>query len=301
MTDAFVRAVRNDAALAPRVRRQGLPHGAGARAVGPHDARHLRLCRARRGVHRPHQRREQSRLLRGDQRHQSVRRAAAAAAWRLPAGLDQSGAPGRQAVHARRRGSTRRGCEALTATAVRFLDNAIDISNYPLPAQTTGGQGQAPHRSRRHRPCRRADPGRRALRHARGRGAGRALDGHDRAGRLPRQRRAGAREGRVPALRSRSGFWRRAQRASACPRMCARRSPQHGIRNGLLTSIAPDRHHLAAGRQRLERHRAGVRLPLRAPRARARRLHAHRDGGGLRPRALPRDVRRRRAAAPRPS
>ena len=71
---------------------------------------------------------------------------------------------------------------------------------------------------------------------------------------------------------------------------------RHGIRNGLLTSIAPDRHHLAAGRQRLERHRAGVRLPLRAPRARARRLLAHRDRRGLCARPLPPDVRRQGAA-----
>ena len=44
-----------------------------------------------------------------DQRHQPVRRAAAAAARRLPARLDQSGAAGRQAVHAGRRARRRRG------------------------------------------------------------------------------------------------------------------------------------------------------------------------------------------------
>ena len=65
-----------------------------------------------------------------DQRHQSVRRAAAAAAWRVPAGLDQSRAPDRQAVHAEAQLDEAR-LEALTATAVRFLDNAIDVSNYP--------------------------------------------------------------------------------------------------------------------------------------------------------------------------
>ena len=57
VTDAFVAAVRDGAALASGVRRQGLPHGGCPRAVGPHDARHLRLCRARRRLHRPHQRR----------------------------------------------------------------------------------------------------------------------------------------------------------------------------------------------------------------------------------------------------
>ena len=50
---------------------------------------------------------EQPRLLRGDQRHEPVRRAAAAAPRRLPAGLDQPRPPGRQAVHGR--GAARSG------------------------------------------------------------------------------------------------------------------------------------------------------------------------------------------------
>jgi hypothetical protein len=41
-------------AVGPHLRRQGLPHGAGARAVGAHDARHLRVRGARRRLHRPH-------------------------------------------------------------------------------------------------------------------------------------------------------------------------------------------------------------------------------------------------------
>ena len=60
-------------ALAAHLRRQGLPHGAGARAVGPHDARHLRLRRARRRLHRPHQCAQQPRLLRDDQCDQPLR------------------------------------------------------------------------------------------------------------------------------------------------------------------------------------------------------------------------------------
>ena len=44
-------------ALGARIRRQGLPHRAGARAVGAHHARDLRLRRAGRGLHRPRQRR----------------------------------------------------------------------------------------------------------------------------------------------------------------------------------------------------------------------------------------------------
>ena len=60
-------------ALAAHLRRQGLPHGVGARAVGPHDARHLRLRRARRRLHRSHQCPQQPRLLRDDQRHEPLR------------------------------------------------------------------------------------------------------------------------------------------------------------------------------------------------------------------------------------
>ena len=54
--------------------------------------------------------------------------------------------------------------------------------------------------------------------------------------------------------------------------------------------------HLAAGRQRVERHRAGIRLPLSAPPARARRHHARADRRGLRPRPVPPPVRRLRGA-----
>ena len=160
--------------------------------------------------------------------------------------------------------------QALTATAVRFLDNAIDVSNYPLPAQTTGGEGQAPHRPRRHRPGRCADPVRRALRHARGRRAGRGLDGRHRAAAYLRQRRAGAREGRLPAVRRREvpGCARRAAPARGGAR--GHRRARHPQRPAHLDRA--DRHHLAAGRQRVLGRRAGVRFPLRAAHPGARRL-----------------------------
>ena len=89
-------------AVGPEVRRQGLSHAAGARPVGPHHARDLRLRRAGRRLHRPRQCAQQPHLLRDDPRHQSLRRAAAAAVRRLPAGLDQSRAPHRQSVHRQR-------------------------------------------------------------------------------------------------------------------------------------------------------------------------------------------------------
>ena len=50
--------------LGPRVRRQGLQDAEGARAVGAHHARHLRLRRAGRDLHRPREQAEQPLLLR---------------------------------------------------------------------------------------------------------------------------------------------------------------------------------------------------------------------------------------------
>ena len=102
------------------------------------------------------------------QRDQSVRRAAAAALWRVPAGLDQSGA--------------RWSSEPFTPQA-RLDDEALERAGaarraharqrhrrlaLPAAAAGGGGEGQAPHRPRRHRPRRRADLLRRALRLARG-------------------------------------------------------------------------------------------------------------------------------------
>ena len=60
-------------AVGARLRRRRLPHRPGARAVGAHHPLDLRLCRARRDLHRPHQPGQQPRLLRGDLRHQSLR------------------------------------------------------------------------------------------------------------------------------------------------------------------------------------------------------------------------------------
>ena len=41
--------------------------------------------------------------------------------------------------------------ERLTATAVRMMDNAIDVSRFPLEAQAPGSPRQAAHRAGRHR------------------------------------------------------------------------------------------------------------------------------------------------------
>ena len=112
--------------------------------------------------------------------------------------------------------SSRSAC----ATAVRFLDNVIDISNYPLPAQRQEAQAK-----------RRIGLGVTGLadalimlgvRYGTGARAStrRRLDGGDRARRLPRERRARGREGRLSALRCASAF-SPPQRRRACRRTCA--------------------------------------------------------------------------------
>ena len=75
------------------------------------------------------------------QRHQSLRRAAAAALWRLPAGLDQPGAAGRAAVHRRRRALD----EAELARLVAHR-RAHDGQCHRRVALSAGGAGSARRR-----------------------------------------------------------------------------------------------------------------------------------------------------------
>ena len=60
-------------ALGVELRRHALQDRARARAVGPHHARDLRLCRAGRHLHRPHQPPQQPPLLRDHRGDQSLR------------------------------------------------------------------------------------------------------------------------------------------------------------------------------------------------------------------------------------
>ena len=115
------------------------------------------------------------------------------------------------------------------------------------------------------------------------------LDGGDRARRLPRQRRA-RRARRAPSRCStRERFLAAPNVAAPARGRARRRSPEHGIRNGAPDLDRADRHDLAVRRQRVERHRAGVRLPLRARACSSRDgTHAQRDGRGLCRTPLPR-------------
>ena len=162
--------------------------------------------RAGRHLHRPHQRAEQPALLRerstrpiraaSSRCRPTARACSARSIWRAwssspftpTAGLDRRGARG-----------------ALVPLAVRMLDNVIDVSRFPLRAAAPGGEGQAPHRARRHRARRRADPlrHRATARPRRWRSTASWLAAIQRAAYLA-VGRARRREGRLPAVRPRS-------------------------------------------------------------------------------------------------
>ena len=236
VTDAFMAAVREgepwDLVFDGNVYRT-VP---AARSVGPPDARHLRLRRARRDLHRPHQCHEQSRLLRDDPATNPCGEQPLPPYGACLLGSINLAALVRQAVHAGRRHRYAK-LEQRVATAVRFLDNMIDISHYPLKRR--------PARPRRSAASVSASPAwrcldilRSALRQLRPRahGAPRWMAAIRRG--LSGQRRDRRGKGRFPALRRR--------RRSLPRRMCERLDgdvraaiARHGIRNGCLTSIAP--------------------------------------------------------------
>ena len=238
VTDAFMAAVREDAPWELELRRHDLSRAPRARALGQDHAGDLRLCRARRDLHRPHQPPEQPALLREYPGDESLRRTATSALWRLPARLDQSRHAGASipSSPSARLDLDRLG--ELVATAVRMMDDVIDVSHFPLPQQDEEAARQAAHRARRHRARRCAHHVRGALRRQRCGGADRDLD-------------AGAARARPISPRPRSPPRRAPSRSSIAINFWPARSireleedvrdgiAHHGIRNALLTSIAP--------------------------------------------------------------
>ena len=100
VTDAFMQAVREDRALGAQIRGDHLQEPCKRATLWEQDhAGDLRLRRAGRDLHRPHQPAEQSLVLRRYTGDQPLRRAALAALWRLPAGLHQPRGPSGEPLH----------------------------------------------------------------------------------------------------------------------------------------------------------------------------------------------------------
>ena len=126
----------------------------------------------------------------------------------------------------------------LVRSAVRMMDNVVDASHFPLPQQAGRGASQAPDRAGRHRACGCASDGAAcAMAPTRPRRT-EGLDARHRAGGLSGVGRSGEREGRVPAAstpKASSPSGNMQQMDTDVRDAIAK----HGIRNALLTSIAP--------------------------------------------------------------
>ena len=127
---------------------------------------------------------------------------------------------------------------ALVRTAVRMLDNVLDVSLWPLPQQQRRSDEQTPHRSGLHRPRRCAGDARPALRHrgrAREGGADRAVDArpaYDASVDLAAER------GAFPLFNA-NLYLSGGRFASRLPAALKERIRAHGMRNSHLLSIAP--------------------------------------------------------------
>ena len=185
--------------------------------------------------------------------------------------------------------------EERVALAVRFLDNVIDISNYPL------------------KPQRKEAKAKRRI----GLGITGLADALIFCGKTYGSEEAAALAGSWMAAIQNAAYQASADLAAekgafplyareALPRQPQRRAAGGARAGGDPPSRHPQRlphldradgDHLAARRQRVERHRARVRLPLPAPGAGLWRRRARGAGRGLRARAVQAPVRSRRAAA----
>ncbi len=127
--------------------------------------------------------------------------------------------------------------ERLVGSAVRMMDNAIDVSRFPAAAAAGRGQGQAPHRAGGDGLGRRADLLQGPIRLAAEHRTDPRLAGGDQPRRLSRQRGTAREKGAFP-LFDRDAYLARPH-IQALPSDIFQGIAQYGIRNALLTSIAP--------------------------------------------------------------
>ncbi len=134
VTDDFMKALSADAEWQLDVRRPAGAYHSRKRAVGKSDARNLRHGRARRDLRRPRQSAQQPGLLRNDHASNPCGEqmlppygACLLGSINLAALVERPFEPDAAINEAE--------LAELTRTAVRMLDNVIDISRYPLPQQ----------------------------------------------------------------------------------------------------------------------------------------------------------------------
>ena len=125
--------------------------------VGHDHGLDLRLRRA--GLHpdRPRQRDEQQLVVREHPRHQPLRRAAAAAVRRLPAGLGQPHQASCATRSPNRREFDWEEYREVVRVFTRMLDNVVEVNGLPLAAAARRDHAQAPPRHGLPRPGQHAD------------------------------------------------------------------------------------------------------------------------------------------------